>query len=134
MGFTQSITSIGLGGIMAWLILAFFQVKNTVSYYTQLKPWPLEEDNSNLALVGVGLASAKPKSSVMDPSQSAPPQVVIMEPSPQTVMVEAPSPMSPEVIHVAVPVTAAPAPMAMSASPAPMGSPVILTPALSPSA
>ena len=122
---------------MAWLILAFFQVKNTVSYYTQLRPWPLEEDNSNLALVGVGLASAKPKSSVMDPTQSAPPQVVIMEPSPQTVMVEAPSPippMSPEVVHVAVPVTAAPAPMAMSPSPASMGSPVMLTPALSPSA
>lgn len=131
MGFTQSVSSIGLGGIVAWLILSFFQVKKTTSYYTQLRPWPLEEDNSNLALVGVGLASAKP--SVMDSAPS--PQVMIMEPSPQTAMVEAPSPlpaMSPEVVHIAVPVyPAAPAPTPMT-SPAPMGSPVTLTPSPSP--
>ena len=138
MGFTQSITSIGLGGIMAWLILSFFQAKKTVSYYTQLRPWPLEEDNSNLALVGVGLASAKP--SVMDSTPSAQPQVMIMSPAPM--VEEAPSPltaMSPEVVHIAVPTPAAmpiamaPAPMAMATSPAPMGSPVTLTPGPSPS-
>ena len=155
MGFTQSISSIGLGGIMAWLILSFFQVKKTTSYYT-LKPWPLEEDNSNLALIGVGLASGKPNSSVMDPAQS---QVVIMSPAPmQAPVVETPSPlpaMSPEVVHIAPPIltspavpspmamstspapmamSTSPAPMAMSTSPAPMGSPVTLTPAPSPSA
>lgn len=131
MGFTQSISSIGLGGIMAWLILSFFQAKKTVSYYTQLRPWPLEEDNSNLALVGVGLASAKP--SVMDSTPSAQPQVMIMSPAPM--VEEAPSPlpvMSPEVVHIAVPTY--PAPMAMATSPAPMGSPVTLTPGPSPSA
>lgn len=135
MGFTQSISSIGLGGIMAWLILSFFQAKKTVSYF-KLDPWPLEEDNSNLALVGVGLASAKP--SVMDSTPSAQPQVMIMSPAP--VVEEAPSPMTPEVVHIAVPTPAAmpiamaPAPMAMATSPAPMGSPVTLTPGPSPSA
>ena len=145
MGFTQSISSFGLGGIIAWLILTFFQAKKTVSYYTQLRPWPLEEDNGNLALIGVGLASAKP--SVMDATQ---PQVMIMEQSPQMQMVQAPSPlpaMSPEVVNIAVPVypaapvatppvavplAVAPSPMAMSMSP--MGSPVTLTQAPSPSA
>jgi hypothetical protein len=144
MGFTQSITSIGLGGIMAWLILSFFQAKKTVSYYTQLRPWPLEEDNSNLALVGVGLATAKPKSSVMDATPSSP-QVMIMEPSPM--VEEAPSPlpaMAPEVVHIAVPtypapvasssMESAPSPMSMAAAPAPMGSPLTITPAPSPSA
>jgi hypothetical protein len=141
MGFTQSISSIGLGGIMAWMIMSFCQVKKTTSYYTQLRPWPLEEDNSNLALIGVGLASAK--RSVMDATPSAQAQVAIMEPSPQTVMIEAPSPiqaMSPEVVHiavptpVAVPMTMAPSPMAMSTSPVPIGSLVTLTPSPSPSA
>lgn len=136
MGFAQSISSFGLGGIIAWLILTFFQAKKTVSYYTQLRPWPLEEDNSNLALIGVGLASAKP--SVMDATPSAQPQVMIMEQPPQMMMEEAPSPlpaMSPEVVNIAVPVyPAAPAPMAMVMSPAPMGSPVTLTQAPSPSA
>jgi hypothetical protein len=140
MGFTQSITSIGLGGILAWLILSFFQAKKTVSYYTQLRPWPLEEDNSNLALVGVGLASAKPKSSVMDATPSSP-QVMIMEPSPM--VEEAPSPlpaMAPEVVHMEsapspmMPLAAAPSPMSMAAAPAPMGSPLTITPAPSPSA
>jgi|694.fasta_scaffold02914_11 hypothetical protein len=139
MGFTQSISSIGLGGIIAWLILTFFQAKKTVSYYTQLRPMPLEEDTSNLALIGVGLASAKP--SVMDATPSAQPQVMIMEQPPQMMMEEAPSPlpaMSPEVVNiavpaqVAVPLAVAPSPMAMSMSP--MGSPVTLTPGPSPSA
>lgn len=153
MGFTQSISSFGLGGIIAWLILTFFQAKKTVSYYTQLRPWPLEEDNGNLALIGVGLASAKP--SVMDATQ---PQVMIMEQSPQMQMVQAPAPlpaMSPEVVNIAVPtypapVPVAPSPMAMSTPPvavplavapspmamsmSPMGSPVTLTQAPSPSA
>ena len=153
MGFTQSITSIGLGGILAWMILSFFQVKKTTSYYT-LRPWPLEEDNSNLALVGVGLASAKPTSSVMDATPSSP-QVMIMEASPQTMMAETPAPlpaMSPEVVHIAVPtypapvalspmesapspmIAASPAPVSMAMSPASMGSPLTLTPAPSPSA
>jgi hypothetical protein len=139
MGFAQSISSFGLGGIIAWLILTFFQAKKTVSYYTQLRPWPLEEDNGNLALIGVGLASVKP--SVMDATPSAQPQVMIMEQSPQMQMVEAQAPlpaMSPEVVHIAVPVyPAAPvavAPSPMATSPAPMGSPVTLTQAPSPSA
>lgn len=137
MGFTQSISSIGLGGIMAWLILSFFQAKKTVSYF-KLDPWPLEEDNSNLALVGVGLATGKPKPSIMDATPSAEPQVMIMSPAPM--VEEAPSPlpvMSPEVVHIAVPTypaPMAPAPMAMATSPAPMGSPVTLTPGPSPSA
>jgi len=138
MGFAQSISSFGLGGIIAWLILTFFQAKKTVSYYTQLRPMPLEEDTSNLALIGVGLASAKP--SVMDAAPSAQPQVMIMEPAPQMMMEEAPSPlpvMSPEVVNIAVPTypaPMAPSPMAMATSPAPMGSPVTLTPGPSPSA
>jgi hypothetical protein len=141
MGFTQSIASIGLGGIMAWLILSIFQVKNTVSYF-KLNPWPLEDDNSNLALVGVGLASAKPKTSVMDATPSSP-QVMIMEAPPQSPINEtqAPTPpQSPEVVHIAVPVypspvavPMSPAPMAMSTSPASMGSPVTITPQSFPS-
>lgn len=137
MGFTQSITSIGLGGIMAWLILMIFQVKKTTSYYMQLRPWPLEENNSNLALIGVGLASAKPTSSVMDATPSSP-QVMIMTPAPaQVAMVETQSPtppQSPEVVHIAVPASVtvplapSPTPMAMSPSPTFMGSPVTLTP------
>ena len=130
MGFTQSITSIGLGGIVAWIIVYFFKIKNTISYFT-LSPWPLEQDDGNLALVGVGLASVKP--SVMDATPSAQSQVMIMAPTPQAPMQQMVEAQSPEVVHIAVPVypepvAVAPSPMAMSTSPASMGSPVTITP------
>ena len=69
--------SLALGLIMAWLIITFAIPQRTVSYYT-LRPWPLELDDSNLALIGVGLASrVEPRPSVMD-STPAPPANVIM--------------------------------------------------------
>ena len=109
----ESIFSVLLGVILAWTILMYFPVRRAkVSYYT-LNPWPLELDNSNLALVGVGLASPKPKTSVMDASPASSAQPVMMEqvlpattsPSPMPV-ISGPVTMSPG------PVTRGPVPSA----------------------
>lgn len=97
----------------------------SVSYYT-LHPWPLELDDSNLMLIGVGLASRTPiveRPSVMDaaaPStqvqpmiiQTTPPVVVPPVPAPvpiaasRPVVASTPSPlpaMAPSPIHIMTP-------------------------------
>lgn len=125
MKIAQSLLSIFLGGVIAWVILLAAPPKK--STYV-MKPWPLDEpDNENLALIGVGLVSRQSTPSVMD--ATAPPNdVVIMSssPSPQT---------QPEVTHFPSP---APVPtMQPSPSPSPMVglSPApVPTPAPSPSA
>ena len=95
----ESIFSVLIGFVLAWIILGYFPVQQPkVSYFT-LHPWPLELDDSNLALIGVGLASPKPKPSVMDasPASSAEPVMMSPAPSPASVaksvmMTPAPSP------------------------------------------
>ena len=108
MDFVQSISTLGLGLIISWAVLSFVQVKHTTSYFT-LRPWPLDEANDNLALIGVGLASAKPKPSVMD--APAPAQPVMMAPAPQTPVAPA-APVSTDMTHIA---TSAPMPIAAQA-------------------
>ena len=104
----ESIFSALLGVLIAWTILMYFPVRRAkVSYYT-LNPWPLELDNSNLALVGVGLASPNPKTSVMDTSPASSAQPVMMSPTPMPV--------------VFGPVSTSPSPMPVSSTPMPMSS------------
>lgn len=147
MDFVQSISTIGLGLIISWAILSFVQVKKTTSYFT-LRPWPLEEDSSNLALIGVGLASTPPKPSVMDASRPA--QPVMMAPAaptssdmthittsaPMSLAMQAPVAASPATM---MPPQLTPAPMmAVNMMPAPSPNmnkpPMVMAPAPSPSA
>jgi len=132
MKIAQSLLSIFLGGVIAWVILLAAPPKK--STYV-MKPWPLDEpDNENLALIGVGLVSRKSTPSVMD--ATAPPNdVVIMEQSKPATAEQGSRETQAEVIHFPSP---APSPM-MGLSPAPspmMGlSPAsVPTPAPSPSA
>ena len=89
----QSWLSLGLGLVFAWLIIQFLPVQKVSSF--TLQPWPLELDDSNLALIGVGLAARAPvpqRPSVMDATPAAPKTVAIM-----TTPVPAPSTPSPSV-------------------------------------
>lgn len=132
MDVVQSVGTIGLGLIISWTVLSFTQVKSKTSYFT-LSPWPLEESNSNLALIGVGLASPKPAPSVMD-ATPAPAQPMIMEPaapvsgnmthlettSPMPITTPSPITLTPSTL---MPPQLTPAPMSskdMMPSPAPM--------------
>ena len=95
--------SLALGLIMAWLIITFAIPQRTVSYYT-LRPWPLELDDSNLALIGVGLASrVEPRPSVMDSTPAPPANVVIM--SQKTAPMAPMAPMVPMAPMAPAPVT-----------------------------
>jgi hypothetical protein len=103
MGFAQSTASVALGVVIAWSILSFF--KPPMKSYYKLSPWPLEQDNSNLALVGVGLASPMPGPSVMDAAPTQQPQVAIMEQSQAPLLTnETQKILAPEYVHVATPV------------------------------
>jgi hypothetical protein len=97
MKTVRSLLSIGLGFVFALTILKYFPAPppNKVSYYT-LQPTPLEMDTSNLALIGVGLASPKPKPSVMDatPAPMAKP-VMMAAPGPKPMVMMAPKPAQP---------------------------------------
>jgi len=115
MKTVRSLLSIGLGFVFALTILKYFPAPppNKVSYYT-LQPTPLEMDTSNLALIGVGLASYKPKPSVMDATPAPMAKPVMMAPKPAQPVMMAPKP--------AQPVMMAPKPaqpVMMAASPAP---------------
>ena len=99
----ETFVSVILGLIIAWVILTITPGQRKVSYFT-LSPWPIEMDNSNLALIGVGLASPKPMPSVMDASPAssampvmmaspAPAPVMMTSAAPEPVMTPAPSPM-----------------------------------------
>ena len=123
----ESIFSVLLGLIIAWTILMYFPAQQTkVSYFT-MDPWPLEMDDSNLALIGVGLEARAPAPpSVMDASPASSAQVVMMEE-------EAPSPMAPSPASMMMGDQGSNSPAAMS--PAAMSmSPISLTPAPAPSA
>ena len=110
----ESILSVLLGLLFAWTILMYVPVRTKVSYYT-LNPWPLEMDDSNLAIIGVGLAAPKPKPSVMDatPASAATP-VMVMTRSPAPVNLAPVVPASPAPVNLAPVVPASPAPMSMS--------------------
>ena len=129
----ESILSVLLGLLIAWTILTYVPVRTKVSYYT-LSPWPLELDNSNLALIGVGLASPVPKPSVMDATPVSNPVIIAQSPAPVMSMGPAPmAPMSPAPM-VSAPVSMSPAPV-MVTSPAPVSmSPISITPGPAPSA
>lgn len=87
----KALATIGLGLFIAWAILSFVAPPN-VSTFT-MTPWPLELDDSNLALIGAGLESRAPAPpSVMDasPASSAKP-VMVMTKAPAPVMMMAPA-------------------------------------------
>lgn len=123
MKTVQSITSIGLGLFIAWSILSFVKpvASPKVSTFT-LDPWPLSLDDSNLALIGVGLESRAPAPpSVMDASPAASAKPVMMAPAAPTkkmmpmapapakmMMAPGPSPAAPMVMMLPVPSPAAP--------------------------
>lgn len=122
----QSWLSLGLGLLFAWLIVTFLIPARAVSYYT-LQPWPLEVDNSNLALIGVGLATLAPapsRPSVMD-STPAPPMKYVMVSSPS-----ARSPAGPPLATTPLPKSMPPPPpppKPVAPAPAPSPSVVVLT-------
>jgi hypothetical protein len=91
MKIAQSLLSIFLGGVIAWVILIIAPPPKKSTF--ALAPWPLDEpDNENLALIGVGLVSRQSQPSVMD--ATAPPNDVIM------MKTESTRDTQPEVIHV----------------------------------
>jgi len=125
MKTVRSLLSIGLGFVIALTILKYVPAQQPkVSYYT-LQPAPLEMDTSNLALIGVGLASPKPKPSVMDATPAPMAKPVMMAPKPAQPVMMAPAP--------------GPKPMAPAPGPKPMvmmapgPSPVTMSPGPSPS-
>jgi hypothetical protein len=140
----QSWLSLGLGLVFAWLIVTFLIPARPVSYYA-LQPWPLELDDSNLALIGVGLASRAPapsRPSVMD-STPAPPRKYVMVsapspgPAPMAPMLPPTPASAPAPVSAPSPVVMAPAPVSAPSPMAPMSpSPMASSPApvtLSPS-
>ena len=120
------LSSIGLGIGLAWTIVTYFPAPRPTTSYFTLQPWPIDEPNDNLALIGVGLAAARDQPSVMDASPAAPPQPVIMEPamaaSPSMSMI-APGPAAVQMTMATAPAPVAMAPMTMmppALTPAPM--------------
>ena len=104
----ESVVSVLLGFFVAWLILTYFMPAPVVvvsTYSREMDAWPLELDDSNLAVIGVGLASPKPKPSVMDasPASSAKPVMMMMAPgpSPPPMMMMAPGPSPPPMMMMA---------------------------------
>ena len=138
----ENIVSIVLGIFLGFVIVP----KKPSTYQVACQGWPIEEPNDNLALIGVGLATAR--SSVMDaPPPNTPPQIQIMNLTPASpvpmapvatalrspvapliptvqapipVMVHSPSPMAP-----LIPTVQAPIPV-MVPSPSPMATPCIV--------
>jgi len=120
----KTLLSIGLGFVIALTILNFVP-KPKVSNYgfgpgdIRLNPAPLEMDDSNLALIGVGLATPTVKPSVMDasPASSAKPVMIAASPMPP---MPAQSPMPPMPAQSPMPPMPAQSPM----PPMPSQSPV----------
>lgn len=108
----KTLATIGLGLFIAFVILSY--VKPQVSTYT-LNAWPLELDDSNLALIGAGLASPQPKPSVMDASPTASAKNVMM-----MMGSSAPAPMMKMPVKMMAPGTAPMVMMAPGAPPPPM--------------
>lgn len=104
----QSTLTIVGGFILAWTILSFVQprVSNFSEKSCALKPMDFDDGSaSNLALVGVGLATAIPRPSVMDSTPSPSMPVIMQEP-----MAASPEPVSmqPLVITTQAPPVASP--------------------------
>ena len=122
--------SVLLGFFVAWLILTYFMPAPVVvvsTYSREMDAWPLELDDSNLAVIGVGLASPKPTPSVMDasPASSAKPVMLTGQKSPKPVMMTAQSPMPPPMMMAAQ----SPKPVMMTAQ-SPMPPPMMPPPPL----
>ena len=110
MKIIESLASIIFGFIIAWLVLSMPKV----STFT-LNPAPIDYDDSNLMLVGAGLATQMmmPKPSVMDAEMGPAPSVVLMNSSPATPMSPAPLTLSTDATSVP-PVTVVNPPTSMT--------------------
>jgi len=87
MKIAESLMSIFIGVTIAWFILNMPKV----STFT-LDPAPIEYDDSNLALIGTGLATQAPQPpSVMDADTGPAPSVVLM--NSQATMPMSPAPL-----------------------------------------
>ena len=117
----ESIASIVVGVAIAWFIINMTKT----STFT-LNPSPLETDE----LVGVGLATALPKKSVMDADTTPAPSVVLMNSSPATPMSPAPLTMAPEAPATVLNPQTSMAPVPMS--PQPMMPPPMMPPPMMP--
>ena len=108
--------TIGLGIFIAFVILSFAAPPKVSTYSRNIDAWPLTLDDSNLALIGVGLESRAPAPpSVMDasPASSAKPVMMMkVSPAPAPVMMMAPAAPAPVMM-----MAPAPAPMAMGPAP-----------------
>jgi hypothetical protein len=131
----ESIWSVLLGLLFAWAILMYVPVRTKVSYYT-LNPWPLEMDDSNLAIIGVGLAAPKPKPSVMDATPAVAPKYVMMKPKPvQQSQMPVPAPVQQSQMPVPAPVQQSQMPVPAPVQPVSMtASPISIMRAPGPSA
>jgi len=88
MKFVESLGSIIIGLAIAMFILRMPKVSTYGPI--QLDPAPVDYDDSNLALIGAGLATQAPTKSVMD-AAGPDPSVVLMNKSPTTPL--SPSPL-----------------------------------------
>ena len=115
----KSLVTIGLGIFIAFVILSFAAPPKVSTYSRNIDAWPLTLDDSNLALIGVGLESRAPAPpSVMDasPASSAKPVMMMkVSPAPAPVMMMAPAAPAPVMMAPAP----APAPAHMAMGPAP---------------
>lgn len=113
----KSIISVLLGLLIAWTILTFIVPRPNVSTYVRIiDPAPLTMDDTNLAMIGTGLASPQPKPSVMDaPSPAALTKNVMM-----MMGSSAPAPMMKMPVKMMAPGTAPMVMMAPGAPPPPM--------------
>ena len=90
MKIAESLMSIFIGVTIAWFILNMPKVSTYGPI--NLDPAPLETDDSNLALVGAGLATQVAKPSVMDAAEGPAPSVVLM--NSQATMPMSPTPLT----------------------------------------
>jgi hypothetical protein len=119
----EELASLILGILLAWGIVRFGVPRR--SNFT-LNPWPLEYDDSNLMLIGVGLASPKPQPSVMDATPESAPAPVVTTPPVVVPPVPSPIPVAPTmkvVIPSPSPSVMAPSPLTLAPSPAPVMAP-----------
>ena len=129
MKFIESLASIIFGFTIAWLILSMPKVSNFT-----LNPAPIDYDDSNLMLVGTGLATQMPKPSVMDADMGPAPSVVLMNNTPPTPMSPTPLMISPGTAPAPVTVVNPPTAMAPVAPgmASPAMPPLVLPPPMAP--
>jgi len=142
MKIAQSLSSLFLGMVIAWVVLMYAPPKVSTYNWRTLRPDDVPQDGeTKAAIVGAGLAVAKP--SVMDPSTAPAPAVIMKNPSPATPVSAAPlatttvkasEPQAqappPTVVNPATPM--APVSSLMTSPPPPPSMPPVIPPPMAP--